>query len=477
LTAVVVVVVAVVGLAVADALTPASPTVAATGALDAVSVAPPGSYASSAFCAGGAAGADGLATTTIYLVNSTPAAVQGVMSTRVAPGTATASSSRGSASPPVHRSIVIPAGGSAAVNPASGVQAGDLATSFAFDGGGVGVNQVVTGPGGWSTAPCATQTSENWYFAGGSTAGGGRLSLDLFNPTATDAVLDLSFLTPGGVVVPSTYQGLVVPAGQTVTENVGDFVQGQSEIGTVVAAQSGSVVADELQRWTSGPVAGVSLRLGAPAVSSSWQFAQTTEVAGGTVIFHLANPGASASVATLDFGLPGASVRPVQLSIPAHSVATFVATGAKRLPVGIPYSVDIKATAAIVASRSVQAPGSAASPTWGASSGATTVSTRWMVPAPGVEHAPGTAAATVDSLGVANPGASPVRVVVTVEGTGAAVASLAVAPGSVAVLGSKLVGGLRPLSVRSTGPVAVEEDSGPAGAPGIVSSTGLPFWP
>ncbi len=51
----------------------------------------------------------------------------------------------------------------------------------------------------------------------------------------------------------------------------------------------------------------------------------------------------------------------------------------------------------------------------------------------------------------------------------------AVAPGQLAVLGSKQVGGLSSLVVSSSQPVNVEEDSGPSGAPGVVSSAGFPL--
>jgi hypothetical protein len=43
------------------------------------------------------------------------------------------------------------------------------------------------------------------------------------------------------------------------------------------------------------------------------------------------------------------------------------------------------------------------------------------------------------------------------------------------VLDSKLVSGLQTFDVSSTQPVTVEEDDGPTGAVGIVSSTGMPF--
>ena len=469
------VVVVVAGLALVDRVVAAPTPAPAPSSADGVPVAPVGSYSSSALCTGGAACPDGLAGTTIYLTNTSPVDVHAVMTSQVAPGTGSGAASTGTPAAPVQRDLVVPARGQAAVNPGAGLAAGDLATSFAFDGGGVGVNQVVSGAGGWSTSPCASATSPSWYFAGGTTTAGNALTLDLFNPTSTPSVVDVSFLTPSGVLVPSTYQGIDVPAGGLVSENVGDFVQGQDEIGTVVAAQSGGVVAAELQQWSSGATGGIGLRLGSPSPSTVWRFAQTTNTGTGTTTFHLANPGSTPAVATFAIGLPLARVVPVQVTVAPQSVATFVASASHRVPTQTPYAVTVSSTAAIVVSRSVQAPPGSPPPVWGAMAGTTTTAVHWLVPAPGVPNAPGTPGATVQSLGVSDPGGVPARVVVTVAGTGTPVAVFTVAPGSVAVLGGGTVGGLRAFEVRSSQPVVVEEDSGPSVAAGVVSSTGMPF--
>jgi hypothetical protein len=92
-----------------------------------------------------------------------------------------------------------------------------------------------------------------------------------------------------------------------------------------------------------------------------------------------------------------------------------------------------------------------------------------------VPEAPGTTGATVESLAVANPGPLVAMVTVAVLGGAHPFSMFAVAPGEVAVLGPKQVGGLPVLTVSSSQPVNVEEDSGPTGAPGVVSSTGFPF--
>jgi hypothetical protein len=59
-------------------------------------------------------------------------------------------------------------------------------------------------------------------------------------------------------------------------------------------------------------------------------------------------------------------------------------------------------------------------------------------------------------------------------GTAAQAKLLLIKPHSLLVLAEAPVGGLVTLDVRSDVPVAVEEDSVPSGAAGVVSSTGLP---
>ena len=174
-------------------------------------------------------------------------------------------------------------------------------------------NQVVTGTGGWSPAPCASRVATSWYFAGGSTTPGNAMTLDLFNPTSTDAVMNVSFLTASGMITPSNYQGLVVPAGHLVAENVGDFVQNNPEIATIVSAQSTAMVAYELQQSSSGSTGGVALRLGSPSLSTVWHFAQTYNFNKTTVTFHVANPGTQEGVATFMIGVPSATVVPIQV--------------------------------------------------------------------------------------------------------------------------------------------------------------------
>ena len=109
----------------------------------------------------------------------------------------------------------------------------------------------MAGPLGFSQAPCASRTARHLYFADGSTALGDGLSLSLFNPTATIAVVDVTFVTATGVLAPPAYQGIDIPGGALVTENIDDHVENIAHVATAVAALSGQVVATELE--SAGP--------------------------------------------------------------------------------------------------------------------------------------------------------------------------------------------------------------------------------
>jgi hypothetical protein len=461
--AVVSVLVVVVAVAVIASLVPSPAAAPAPGVTDGVSIPPASSYSSSAFCTAAAGKA---ADSTIYLINSTAHAVGGMM-------TSVGRSGAGG-SGPVQRTVEVPARGRAAVNPSTGLSGGSVASSFVFAGGGVVADQIVSGPGGWSMAPCATQASSYWAFAGGSTVSGNALALALFNPAAPAAVVNVSFVTGNGLVNPQAYQGLIVPSGRLIVENVGSYVQNVADIGTVVTVQSGNVVSSEFQQSSIGS-GGLALRLGAPSLSSVWRFAQTTVRPGTQVEFDLANPGTNAVTATLSLGLSEGTVVPRRITIPPLSVVDYAASGTGGLPQQTAFSVTINASAPIVAGRMVAAGNGSPVPGWGSSSGTVTLSTRWLVPGPGVPGVPGTQGASTSTLAVANPGPSAARVKVSSLDAFRPVIAFTVPPGGVVVLGPRHVGGLLLLSVISSQPVNVEEDANPAGAPGVVSSTGFPF--
>jgi hypothetical protein len=405
-------------------------------------------------------------TGTVVLANTRPVAVHGVMSTVVASSTSA-----------VQRDVTVPPLGTLDVNPASGLPAGATGTTFSFVGGGVTGTMVVAGPTGWSTAPCASGVSPQWDFAGGST-NNGSLDLSLYNPTAAPAVVDASFLTTGGAVLePQSYQGIAVGPHQLVVAALGTYVQDQADVTTLVQASSGSVVATELDRISTSNGGGLALVAGTPTSANTWRFAQTTAVQGGNVTVVVGNPGASPVAAHVSVGLSGATVTPRVLDVPAGGVATLAVSSVAGWPLGSPYSITVSASSPIVVGRTVAAPPKAAAPQAGVTRGTTRPSSSWLVVGPGSPGSPLVATAAIRSLAVADPGSAPVSVTVLPLAGGRPIAMARVSAGGLVVFGPAAVGGLRPLIVEATGPVVVDADEGPAGAPGIVSTSGFPLSP
>ena len=89
---------------------------------------------------------------------------------------------------------------------------------------GIVVEELVGAPGrdDVAIAPCATQTSSNWYFAAGSTVKGSSQWLALLNPYSADAVVDVTLITNDEVRRPTKLQSLVVGARSRTSVYVND---------------------------------------------------------------------------------------------------------------------------------------------------------------------------------------------------------------------------------------------------------------
>jgi len=453
------------------AATPAPASVSAAVAV----AAPVGAQSSTWFCPGGSGTAGGLANPTLFLVNAGRSAVD---------GTVTVANSAGSQ---VAKPVTVPAGSQIAVSPATIEQGTWLASQVQLDGGGVTVSEVVGGSAGWSQSPCATSTAASWYFASGATTDGSTLYVSLFNPTATAAVVDLSFVTPAGVSEPQPFEGVLVPAGQVVVATVASYVQDERSVGTIVAARSGRVVASELEEHVVNGVSGLSLRIGSPATASRWYLPRTVDVTGGAAGITVLNPANVTQRVTMQVQLKSGPVAPFTESVPADASWTLGASGASRIPANTTYAVTVTASGGpgVVVDRTVQSSAAGAVPQWGAVSAisgpSTTSSTSWVVPSPEVAITPPLTGPGALALNLQNTGRHTVTVTVyrlTPAGprrlAGAPV--LRVPPHVFTVIETNVMAsaGADPVLVRATGPLAVMEDDVPAGLPGAVAMTGVP---
>lgn len=117
------------------------------------------------------------------------------------------------------------------------------ATRVEFFGAPVTAGMVVARPdaGGTGAEPCAARPSRRLRLVDGSTVRGERTVIVLANPTAVDAIVDLTVVTEERVVRPGRLQGILLPPGGTDAVDVGRFVLGERTVSVQAEARLGRV--------------------------------------------------------------------------------------------------------------------------------------------------------------------------------------------------------------------------------------------
>ncbi len=424
---------------------------------------------SSWYCAGTAP--DSSATTTLDLVNTT---------SRPVSGTLRAYNAVSGASKAVP--IEVPAGGQIVEQPGALVGGNPVASTVELEGGGVLVSESIAGPAGWTEAACSRSTAERWYFASGTTSQGDTLTMALFNPTSTDAVVDMTFVTPAGLSQPQPFEGIVVAPGHLVTEEIDSFVQDAPSVSTIVNVRTGAVVAAELQSVSANGATGLSLRLGQPTLSPSWALPHSVDAAGSTSSITVFNPTGRSDRVRLTVK-PGTSPAAERTKVIAPQSAWVLDTSADpRIPAGLAFSAVLTTLSGpgVVVDRSVLAPSSLERPQFGAFSalswGAGIPAAVAVLPAPGTQAQPSVPGALVVGLGVMDESDTPLDATVyKLEPPGhlVALAHLHVpAAGAAAVpmgvIGTQYV----PLIVKADGPIGVVEDLAPSAGLDVVALAG-----
>jgi Family of unknown function (DUF5719) len=404
----------------------------------------------------------GVSSTAWYCASAQPATL--ILSSR-SPTVVTASVTRTAGG--AGQSITVPAGGQVDVPPPARAT-GPVGETVTLDGGGVAVSESVKATQGWGVAQCASSTSPTWYFPQGSTVSGDTVTLDLYDPSVTQAVVDVDLVTASGEVEPTDYQGIAVPAGGLVTEQLDAHATNDGQVATVVEAASGSLVAEELQLTNSGKTVGVAEQLGAPRPQRVWGFPYCVQPSHGSLTFNVLNPGSQSTQVVLDatYGV-SSRVHPVTVSVNANSTASIVLGAEPGFAASTPYAVVIESASGIVVGRSIIGHGKASLPNTSATIGVPVGAERWLLPAePSIGHA--------SSLAFEDLGSRPVEVTVTrALGGGAPVAGLGnvilVQPGEQVDVTQSVLGALtEPIDVDANGPMTLELDATPAASPGVV---------
>jgi hypothetical protein len=444
----------------------------AGAAIDSPVVAAVGAESSSWYCTGGS-GPSGPGNEFLYFSNTTANTVSGTITVVNDSGTGTSVP----ISVPAYRETGISA---------TQVEGGTwLAARVDLDGGGVVVHEAVAGPTGWSEAPCATESSSTWYFPSGSTAQGSSQYLSLFNPAATPAVVNLTFATSSGTMAPPPFEGIVVQPNGVVVADVDGYVQNQDVVATTVSTTAGRVVAAQLVEFAGSGIQGLALQLGTPRAETTWDLPRSVDVTGGSTELSLYDPTGVPERVSVTARLASGPTAPILLAVPARSFTQLNLANETRIPANTDYQTIVTAQGpGIVVARTVLAASVAQPPQFGATTAieptAWQGATHWVLPAPGTDTLAPASYVAPFAVDLANPTGATVTAqvdVVTASGFQPLSGSqTTLAPHAAAVLEPSVVRSVvsDPMVVVATGPLVVDEDLVPAGAPGIVTFPGVP---
>jgi hypothetical protein len=160
-----------------------------------------------------------------------------------------------------------------------------------IDGGRGFVEQRAQHPAGNSVAPCAANTSDEWYFADGFTVDGSIETLVLTNPYDDAAVVDLAFATEAGESTPAAFQGFTILPQSVETVPIADLgARDEPVIAVSIAAERGRLVVGRAQHYLGGGRLGYDVSLAAPAPRDQWWFADGDAGEGITETFAIYNP-------------------------------------------------------------------------------------------------------------------------------------------------------------------------------------------
>ena len=230
--------------------------------------------------------------------------------------------------------------------PSHWVKGDTYALAAYISGGGVAGEQVLTSD--HTEGSCVTGGGASWLATGLSTKVGASSTLTIFNPTATEAVLNISALGTSGITQPAPWQGITIgPMGLT-TIDLRNEVVNTPNFGLEVNVLRGALVMNDVQ--VIGGFA--SLVAGAPAAVQSATMNEVPTSEGASATLHFTNPGSQPATVTLTIDLPGANtagrVAPQGVTVPALGTASFVVTPNSAIPADGEATVRMSATSPVV---------------------------------------------------------------------------------------------------------------------------------
>lgn len=223
--------------------------------------------------------------------------------------------------------LAIPANSAYTVDLNDAQQSGTYLSALVELTGGAGlVEQRAINPAGNSVSACSNAAAGQWYFADGFTSGGSTEQLQITNPYADTAIVDVVIVTATGTRRPSGLQGMPIAAQSVGTVDLGAAAQNEDVLAATVTSSRGRVVAARVQTYRGGGRTGFSLTLGSPGLYDQYYFADNEVGAGIRTVYTIYNPNPTpidVTVVPLDPGLDPELTQPT-ITVDAGGVRSVV---------------------------------------------------------------------------------------------------------------------------------------------------------
>ncbi len=227
------------------------------------------------------------------------------------------------------------------------------AVTITVAGGGLGAWETSGGPGGQSINTCSDFTSKTWLFAGGDTLGNDRLAYMIYNPGATQALVQMNFSNASGTLDSTQFQAIEVPPMRLVVEDVTPSLFDESAIGATLTCRLGQVVAFQLELHPPAPASvsaalapggsgAVSTLLGVTSTGNLWYFPQGVTSSQEPEDLYLFNTSTMQSEVRLSFFFSQGAASPQVIEVPSQSVLDVAMNSDSRVPPGVSEFLTLK---------------------------------------------------------------------------------------------------------------------------------------
>jgi hypothetical protein len=210
-----------------------------------------------------------------------------------------------------------------------------------ISGGGVVGDEIQ----GNASVPCSSQGVTRWYATGFNTLVGSDTSLSLYNPTGTEAVLNVSIFGANGFSAPEDLQGISVPAHAQEEIDLGHDVVNTANVGVGVKVVRGSlaIVGVQDSLGTTSFDEGVNV----PEVQS-W-FPAVTTANDATAEIRLANPNNHIANVSVDVSLGNFKIVPQTVTLAPFTTGLVTITPNPAIPVAGYASLSLHSNVPVVA--------------------------------------------------------------------------------------------------------------------------------